>query len=68
MTNPYGVVYPKPRPDLTFVFAIHCKSRINNIHIKKSLWIPRASETLRIHTYEILSQQQFIVYQYITAY
>ena len=64
----YGIVYPKPRPELIFVFAIHCKSRINNIHIKKSPWIPRASETLRIHTYEILSQQQFIVYQYITVY
>ena len=38
-----GIVPPKPRPDLTFVFAIHCKSRINNIHIKKLPWIPRAS-------------------------
>ena len=29
-------MYPKPRHDLTFVFSIHCKSRINNTHNKKS--------------------------------
>ena len=38
-----GVVYPKPRPDLTFVFAIHYKSRANNIYAKKLPWISRAS-------------------------
>ena len=28
------VVYPRPRPDLTSVFVIHCKSRISNMYIK----------------------------------
>ena len=49
-------VQPGPRPDLTFIFAIHCKSRINNMHSKKQVWISRASDTLRIHTCKILLQ------------
>ena len=47
---------PRPRLDLTFVYTAHCKSGINNMHSEKQVWISRASERLRIHTYKILSQ------------
>ena len=51
-----GVVHSRPRPDLTFVYTTHCKSEENNIHHEKLVWISRASEPLRIHTYKILLQ------------
>ena len=45
-----------PRPDLTFVYTTHCKSRINNMYSEKQVWISRASRPLGIHIYKILLQ------------